>query len=86
MKSVGLKINPINRVSIFVLKITLHLNFAEKGTTIKFGILSKIDLPDSTRPNPEIIVKMMNALVKIHTASPGPSSYGLVSPTEGKID
>ena len=30
------------------------------------------NLPDSTRPNPEIIVKMMNALVNIHTASPAP--------------
>lgn len=33
----------------------------------------KINLPDSTSPKPEIIVKIMKALVNIHTASPGPS-------------
>ena len=28
--------------------------------------------PDSTSPNPEIMVKIMKALVSIQTASPGP--------------
>lgn len=39
------------------------------------SILTEIllNLPDSTRPKPEIIVKIIKALVKIHTASPGPS-------------
>lgn len=36
-----------------------------------------MSLPDSTSPNPEIIVKMMKALVKIQTASPGPSMVSL---------
>lgn len=41
------------------------------------GIVPKINLPDSTSPKPEIIVKIIKALVNIHTASPEPSMVPL---------
>lgn len=41
-------------------------------------IVLKINLPDSTSPKPEIIVKIIKALVNIHTASPDPSMVPLL--------
>ena len=61
---------------IFGRVINPFIEIANWLTTAAFlfilnGIL--LNLPDSTSPKPEIIVKIIKALVNIHTASPGPS-------------